>query len=65
MNWLIRVKIELHELQNRITLLEKFLSSAAIEGISIHQLSLMSKQLWIMKEYENVLKERIEDAETK
>lgn len=64
MTWLIRVKAELVELQERIEKLQCFLSSDSIQDISIHQLYLMSQQLIIMKRYEDVLKERIKDGET-
>lgn len=61
---LMRVKAELKELQERIEKLQHFLSSDAIKTITIRQMSLLSQQLYIMKEYENVLKERIADGET-
>ena len=64
MTWLDRVKIELSELQTRIEKLQCFLSSDRIQEISIHQLSLMSRQLTLMKQYEFILKERIKDGET-
>lgn len=64
MTWLDRVKIELSELQDRIEKLQCFLSSDRIQDISIHQLSLMSRQLTLMKQYEYILKERIKDGET-
>lgn len=65
MTWLNRVKVELTELQDRIEKLQLFLSSDRIQDISIHQLSLMSRQLTLMKQYEYILKERIKDGETK
>lgn len=65
MLWLIRVKAELQELQDRIEKLQSFLSSDGIQEISIHQLSLMSQQLYIMKQYENILNLRIKDGEQK
>lgn len=64
MIWLDRVKIELSELQARIEKLQCFLSSDRIQEISIHQLSLMSRQLTLMKQYEFILKERIKEGET-
>jgi len=65
MTWLDRVKIELSELQSRIEKLQCFLSSDRIQEISTHQLSLISRQLTLMKQYEFILKERIKDGETK
>lgn len=63
MLWLKRVKAELQELQDRIEKLQSFLLSDNIQEISIHQLSLMSQQLYIMKQYENILNLRIKDGE--
>ena len=61
--WLIRLKSELQELQERIEKLQKFLSSDNIQEISKQQLSLMSQQLVIMREYEYILISRIKEGE--
>ena len=63
--WLTRVENELHELQDRINKLQSFLSSDRIQEITIAQKCLMSEQLYVMKQYENILKLRIMEGDNK
>lgn len=66
MKWLDRVKEEKRELDNKIRKLELFYYKAAENPrISPYSFHLLTKQLVIMKNYSDVLRERIRYEENK
>lgn len=54
-----RVKVELHELRERIVKLEAFINSTAITKLKGRMQGLLALQLGYMHEYEDVLVERL------
>lgn len=54
-----RVKVELHELRERIVKLEAFINSTAITKLKGRMQGLLALQLGYMHEYEDVLEERL------
>jgi hypothetical protein len=62
MNWLARLKTEQFELQGRLYLLESYLQSEKILELSKEDYSDLRYQLFLMTQYNDVLKRRIERA---
>lgn len=54
-----RVKVELDELQMRLTKLKRFVESERITTVSDEMADLLRKQYAVMKEYYEILKKRI------
>lgn len=54
-----RVKVELHELRERLVKLEAFINSTAITKLKDKMQGLLALQLGCMREYEEVLVERL------
>lgn len=58
-NWKSRVKAELSDLESRYNKLLVFLESKACKDLSIVKISLLFRQRDIMKDYVDILKERL------
>lgn len=54
-----RVKVELHELRERLVKLEAFINSTAITKLKNRMQELLTLQLGCMRKYEEVLVERL------
>ena len=54
-----RVKVELDELQMRLTKLKRFVESERITTVSDEMADLLRQQYAIMKQYRDILKKRI------
>ena len=54
-----RVKVELDELQMRLTKLKRFVESERITTVSPEMADLLRQQYTVMKEYYEILKKRI------
>ena len=54
-----RVKVELDELQMRLTKLKHFVESERITTVSDEMADLLRQQYAVMKEYRDILKKRI------
>lgn len=54
-----RVKVELDELQMRLTKLKRFVESERITTVSDEMADLLRQQYAVMKEYYEILKKRI------
>ena len=54
-----RVKVELDELQMRLTKLKRFVESERITTVSDEMADLLRQQYGVMKEYQEILKKRI------
>ena len=54
-----RVKVELDELQMRLTKLKRFVESERITTVSDEMADLLRQQYAVMKEYQEILKKRI------
>lgn len=54
-----RVKVELNELRERLVKLEAFINSTAITKLKDRMRALLTLQLGCMREYEEVLVERL------
>ena len=54
-----RVKVELDELQMRLTKLKRFVESERITTVSDEMADLLRQQYAVMKQYRDILKKRI------
>lgn len=54
-----RVKVELDELQMRLTKLKRFVESERITTVSDEMADLLRKQYAVMQQYRDILKKRI------
>ena len=54
-----RVKVELDELQMRLTKLKRFVESERITTVSDEMADLLRQQYAVMQQYHNILKKRI------
>ena len=61
--WQVSVQQEAKELCNKISRLDSFIKSDSSSHLSVDMLSLLTQQLEFMKQYHNVLVQRLKLAE--